>query len=96
LKPDDLDSCFEKRRCTYEKTCHHVLSSHYEQTKRIFWNHQIDLVYSNKGKPKDSLRNPKDKTEMLQKSEIYQVECEGCDSVYIDLTKRNLNVATSV
>jgi hypothetical protein len=30
------------------------------------------------------------KTEMLQKSGIYQVECEGCDSVYIDQTKRSL------
>jgi hypothetical protein len=44
---------------------------------RIFRNHQID---SNKGKLKDSLGNPKDKTEMLQKSGICQVECEGCDS----------------
>jgi hypothetical protein len=47
---------------------------------RIFRNHQIDLVYSNKGKLKGSLGNPKDKTEMLQKSGICQVECEGCDS----------------
>jgi hypothetical protein len=35
--------------------------------KKIFRNHQIDLVYSNKGKLKDSLGNPKDKTEMLAK-----------------------------
>jgi hypothetical protein len=27
---------------------------------------------------------------MLQKSGIYQVECEGCDSVYIGQTKRSL------
>jgi hypothetical protein len=58
--------------------------------QRIFRNHQIDLVYSNKGKLKDSLGNPKDKTEMLQKSGIYQVECKGCDSVYIGQTKRSL------
>jgi hypothetical protein len=51
--------------------------------QKIFRNHQIDLVYSEKGKLKDSLGNLKNKTEMLQKSEIYQVECEGCDSVYI-------------
>jgi hypothetical protein len=30
------------------------------------------------------------KTEMLQKSGIYQVECEGCDFVYIGQTKRSL------
>jgi hypothetical protein len=47
-------------------------------------------VYSNKGKLKDSLGNPKDKTEMLQKSGIYQVECEGSDSVYIGQTKRSI------
>jgi hypothetical protein len=53
----------------------------------IFRNHQICLVYSNKGNLKDSLGNHKAKTEMLQKSGIYQVECEGCDSVYIGQTK---------
>jgi hypothetical protein len=58
--------------------------------QRIFRNHQIDLVYSNKGKLKDSLGNPKDKTEMLQKSRVYQVGSEGCDSVYIGQTQRSL------
>jgi hypothetical protein len=58
--------------------------------KRIFRNHQIDLVYSNKGKLKDNLGNPKDKTKMLQKSGIYQVKCKGCDSVYIGRTKRSV------
>jgi hypothetical protein len=58
--------------------------------QRIFRNHQIDLVYSNKGKLKDSLENPKDKTEMLQKTRIYQVESEGCDCVYIGQTQRSL------
>jgi hypothetical protein len=58
--------------------------------QRIFRNHSIDLVYSNKGKLKDSLGNPKDKTKLLQKSGIYQVKCEGCDSVYIGQTKRSL------
>jgi hypothetical protein len=33
-KPADLDSCFEKRRCTDE--CHHVLSGHHEQTTKDF------------------------------------------------------------
>jgi spore coat protein CotF len=45
-----------------------------KKLQSIFRNHQIDLVYSNKGKLKDSLGNPKDITEMLQKSGIYQVE----------------------
>jgi hypothetical protein len=57
--------------------------------QRIFRNHQIDLVYSNKGKLKNSLGNSKDKTDMLQKSGIYQVECERCDSVLVR-TKRSL------
>jgi hypothetical protein len=42
--------------------------------QRIFRNHQIDLVCSNKGKLKDRLGNPKDKTKMLQIYRIYQVE----------------------
>jgi hypothetical protein len=35
-KPEDLDSRFEKRRCTDEKTCHYVLSGHHEQTTKDF------------------------------------------------------------
>jgi hypothetical protein len=49
-------------------------------------------VYSNKGKLKDSLGNPKNKTEVLQKSGIYQAECGGCDSVYIGQTKLSLKI----
>jgi hypothetical protein len=60
---------------------------------RIFRNHQIDLVYSSKGKLKDSLGKPKDKAEMLQKIGIFQVECEGCNSVYIGQTKRSLKTS---
>jgi hypothetical protein len=58
--------------------------------QRIFRNHQIDLVYSNKGKLKASLGNPKDKTKILQNSGIYQVKCEGCNFVYIGHTKHSL------
>jgi hypothetical protein len=61
--------------------------------QRIFRNHQIDLVYSNKCKLKDSQGNPKDKTEMLQKSGIYEVECEVCDFV---LSKINDNQGHSI
>jgi hypothetical protein len=57
--------------------------------QRFLWNHQIHLAYSNKGKLKDSLGNPNDKTEMLQKSGIYQEECEACDSLYI-LVRKNV------
>jgi IS1 family transposase len=47
---------------------------------RIFRNHQIDLVYSNKGTLKDHLGNPKNKTEMLQKS----------GAILCTLTRQNL------
>jgi hypothetical protein len=53
------------------------------ELQRVFRNHQTDLVYSNKGKLKDSLGYPKYKTEMLQKCGIYQSDCERCDSVYV-------------
>jgi uncharacterized protein YvpB len=42
------------------------------------------------GTIKFSLENTQDKTEMLQKSGINQVECEGCDFVYIAQTLRCL------
>jgi hypothetical protein len=48
------------------------------------------LVYSNKRKLRDILGNPKDKFEVLEKSGVYQVECTGCDAVYIGQTKRCL------
>jgi hypothetical protein len=57
----------------------HAITAIMKKLRRIFRNHQIDLVYSNKVKLKDSLEKPKDKTEMLQKFGNYQVKCEGCD-----------------
>jgi hypothetical protein len=50
----------------------------------------IILIYSNKRKLRDILGNPKDKFEVLEKSGVYQVECTGCDAVYIGQTKRCL------
>jgi hypothetical protein len=47
----------------------------------VFYVLMHDATTELKGKLENSLGHPEDKTEMLQKSEIYQVECEGCDSV---------------
>jgi hypothetical protein len=46
-------------------------------------------VYSNKGKFSDSVGKPKDKIDILEKSGIYQIKCQGCDAVYIGQTRRN-------
>jgi hypothetical protein len=54
----------------------------------IFKRHNIDLVYSNRGKLSDVLGNPKDKCHPLEKSGIYQIACKGCEAKYIGQTKR--------
>jgi hypothetical protein len=59
------------------------------QLQRIFYKHKIKLVYSNRGKLSDSLGNPKDKIDILEKSGIYQIKCQGCDAVNIGRTRRN-------
>jgi hypothetical protein len=58
----------------------------------IFRKNKIDLVFSNKGKLKDILGNPKDKIDPLDKSGIYQVNCDGCDAIYVGQTKRKVAV----
>jgi hypothetical protein len=47
------------------------------------------LVIMNRRHNRTDVKN-KDKTKMLQNSEIYQVECEGFDYVYIGQIKRSL------
>jgi hypothetical protein len=49
------------------------------QLQRIFYKHKIKLVFSNKGKLSNGLGNPKDKIDILEKSGIYQIKCQGCD-----------------
>jgi hypothetical protein len=39
------------------------------------------LVYSNKGKIIDILGNPKNKSEQLEKSGIYEIKYDGCNAV---------------
>jgi GIY-YIG catalytic domain len=58
----------------------------------VFRKHKIDLVYSNRGKLKDVLGNPKDPVEPHEKSGIYQINCDGCDAIYIGQTKRKVAV----
>jgi predicted GIY-YIG superfamily endonuclease len=59
------------------------------QLQRIFYKHKIKLVFSNKDKLSDGLGNSKDKIDILEKSGIYQIKCQGCDAVYIGQTRRN-------
>jgi hypothetical protein len=54
-----------------------------DQLKKIFKSHQIDLVYSKKGKLNEIVGNPKDEIDMLEKSGVYQIACLGCDFMYI-------------
>jgi uncharacterized protein (UPF0335 family) len=57
---------------------------------RIFTKHNVRLVHTNTGKLKQKLGSPKDKTPALLNSGIYQISCNGCESVYIGQTKRTL------
>jgi hypothetical protein len=54
----------------------------------VFKRHNIDLVYSNRGKLSDVLGNPKDKCHPLVESGVYQITCKGCEKKYIGQTKK--------
>jgi 2,3-bisphosphoglycerate-independent phosphoglycerate mutase len=56
--------------------------------QKIFRNHQIDLVYSNKGKLKYNLGNPKDKTEMPQYPEFIKWNVKG--AILCTLARQNV------
>jgi hypothetical protein len=51
------------------------------QLQNIFNKHIIMLVHSNK-----------DKSEQLEKSGIYEIKCDGCNTVYIGQTRRSVSV----
>jgi hypothetical protein len=57
LKKDDAPA--KRQAITFYPTITNKL-------QRIFRNHQVDLVYSNKGKLKDSLENPKQDAAKIQ------------------------------
>jgi hypothetical protein len=40
---------------------------------------------------KNRIGTPKDKTPKLQKAGIYKITCNGCASVYVGQTKRNIH-----
>jgi hypothetical protein len=58
---------------------------------RLFSKYNIQMVHTNNQKLKNRLGSPKDKTPTLQKSGIYEITCNGCDSVYVGQTKRNIH-----
>jgi hypothetical protein len=61
------------------------------QLQRIFRKYDLSLVYSNKNKLKSLLGTTKDKSSTLQKSGIYEIECQGCNSVYVGQTRRSIH-----
>jgi hypothetical protein len=62
------------------------------QLQNIFKKHKIMLVQSNKGKISDILGTPKDKSEQLGKSGIYEIKYDGCNAVYIGQRRRRVSV----
>jgi hypothetical protein len=47
------------------------------------------LVYSNIGKISDLLRNPKDKSEQLEKPGIYEIKCDRTDATLCTLHEQD-------
>lgn len=59
--------------------------------KNIFERNNLSVVYSNGGKLKDLLGSTKDKIDVLEKTGIYQINCEDCDLKYYGQTKRTIS-----
>lgn len=58
--------------------------------KSKFHSHGFEIVYRNKCKLMNLLGSTKDKTAMLKKSGIYEIECTKCNRKYYGQTKRNI------
>lgn len=58
--------------------------------KNKFREHDMDLVFSNNKKLKNSLGSTKDKIDDKKKSGVYTIECGDCNRLYIGLSKRSI------
>jgi hypothetical protein len=56
----------------------------------VFKQYKIRIAPYSNSKLKSILGNTKDKTEPLEKSGIYEINCENCDHIYIGQTIRNI------
>ena len=55
-----------------------------------FKKHNMYMVFSNRGRLKDILGSTKDKSDHLEKSGIYEIDCGDCDMKYVGQTRRKL------
>jgi hypothetical protein len=60
------------------------------KVEKCLKSHGINTFYSSQGNMKDLIGPLKDKITSEEKSGIYEIKCEGCDSVYVGQTKRKL------
>jgi hypothetical protein len=58
--------------------------------KKIFAQHNLKTAQYSSNKIKTIVGSTKDKTELLQKSGIYKITCQGCNHVYIGQTIRTI------
>ena len=52
----------------------------------------INVINKAQPKLKDLLGNPKDKSDKLEKSGIYQIGCNDCEMFYVGQTRRSVKV----
>ncbi len=58
--------------------------------EKILKSHNINVAYANRRKLKDVLEKGKNKKAEIENSGIYEIECKGCEKIYIGQTKRKL------
>ena len=68
---------------------HHGLS---EKLVNLFRNHDIDLIQCSDSKISRFLTSNKDKTPHLEKSGVYEIQCEDCDLKYIGSSRRQIQI----
>ncbi|XP_055838921.1 uncharacterized protein LOC129906950 [Episyrphus balteatus] len=60
------------------------------KTSSVLRNNKIKLAYKSSRTIKNMLESTKQKTDPLDKSCIYKLECSGCNAVYIGQTSRSI------
>lgn len=61
--------------------------------KKVFKEHDIELVFNSVNKIKNRLDSTKDKTDKMTKAGIYKIDCNtpGCNAVYIGQSSRSIS-----
>lgn len=90
IKKQKFTTFKNKKETSKRRVCLSFCGTISNQIKRVFCNHNFDVVFKSNCNISNMLTNTKDKIPEQQKSGIYKISCNECSAIYIGQTRRNI------